>query len=247
MTRRMVERDIPEVRDSQNLGRIVSTIVMETEPDIPWARFAAFVRLHTHDVRNALNSLELETAFLREIVADGEGRDCVARLREQLRALGVQMRELSSLLQQPKSFLTPFAVRDLFLIWKEQHADLPKPIEVQWVDEPGSEQVNVDAGMMASVFRELLENAAAFSEGGTATASARREGDEVIFELREPKAGALDPSAWGEPLVTTRRGGYGLGLWSARRILDANHARITQRHVPDEGALVTRIFLPVLN
>lgn len=239
--------DIPKDRDSQNLGRIVFIGVMDPEPDIPWTRFAAFVRQHTHDVRNGLNSLELETAFLHEIVTDSEGRDCVDRLRAQVRALGVQMRELSSLLQQPKPFLTPRAARDLFLIWKEQHADLPKPIEAQWVDELGTEQVNVDAGMMASVLRELLANAAAFSEGGTMTASARREGDEVIFELREPKAAALDPSAWGEPLVTARRGGYGLGLWSARRILDANGARIVQRHVPDEGALVTRIFLPVWN
>ena len=239
--------DIPKERDSQNSGRIVFIGVMDPEPDIPWARFAAFVRQHTHDVRNGLNCLDLEISFLREIVTEGEGCDCVERLRAQVRALGVQMRELSAVIQAPNPIQAPLAARDLFLIWKEQHADLPKPIEVQWVDELGTEQVNVDAGMMASVLRELLANAAVFSEGATMTASARRDGDEVIFELREPKAAALDPSAWGEPLVTARRGGYGLGLWSARRILDANGARIVQRHVPNEGALVTRIFLPVWN
>ena len=245
MTRRMVDSDIPKDRDSQNAGRIVFTDVMDPEPDIPWARFAAFVRQHTHDVRNGLNSLDLETALLHEIVAEGEGRDCVERLREQVRALGAQMRELSALIQDPRPISAPLAARDLFLIWKEQHAAHTNPPEVQWVDELGAEQVNVDVGMMASVFRELLANAAAFSQGGTIMASARREGDEVIFELREPKTGAVDPSAWGEALVTTRRGGYGLGLWSARRLLAANLARIVQRHVPNEGALVTRIFLPV--
>ena len=218
---------------------------METEPDIPWARFAAFVRQHTHDVRNGLNSLDLETALLHELVTDGEGRDCVGRQREQVRALGAQMRELSALIQDPKPISAPLAARDLFLIWKEQQASLRTPLEVQWVDELGTEQVNVDAGMMATVFRELLANAARFSQGGTMTASARCEGDEAIFELREPKAGAVDPSGWGGLLVTTRRGGYGLGLWSARRLLAANHARIVQCHVPNEGALVTRIFLQV--
>ncbi|MEO6786409.1 MAG: hypothetical protein ABI318_09780 [Chthoniobacteraceae bacterium] len=218
---------------------------MAAESDIPWARFAAFVRQHTHDVRNGLNSLDLETALLHELVAEGEGRDCAERLREQVRTLGAQMRELSALFQNPEPNSAPLTASDLFLIWKEQHAGLPKPLEVQWVDELGAEQADVDAGMMATVFRELLANAAAFSEGGTATASARREGDEVIFELREPKTGVLDPSAWGTPLATTRRGGYGLGLWSAHRLLDANHARLVRRHVPNEGALITSVFLQV--
>lgn len=218
---------------------------MDPEPDIPWERFAAFVRLHTHDVRNGLNCLELESSLLQELVADEEGLACVARVRDQVRALGAQMRELSALVQNPKPSMAPLAARDLFLIWKEQQASLPHPLAAQWVDELGAEEVNVDTGMMASAFRALLGNAAIFSHPGTTTASARRDGDEVIFELREPKTDALDPSAWGGALATTRRGGYGLGLWSARRLLAANHARIEQRHVASEGALVTRIFLPV--
>ena len=99
--------------------------------------------------------------------------------------------------------------------------------------------------MMATGFHELLANAAHFPEGGTATASARREGEEIIFELREPKAGPLDPSTWGEPFSTTRRGGYGLGLWSARRLVDAGGGTFAQHHAPVEGALITRIAMPV--
>lgn len=218
---------------------------MDSEPDIPWTHFAGFVRQHTHDVRNGLNSLDLEMALLHELVADSEGRACIERVRSQVRALGGQMRALSALAHEPKPVTARMAARELFLIWNEQHAALTTPIEVQWVDELGAEQVSVDAGMMAAVFRELLTNAAAFSEGGTATASACREGDEVTFALREPKSGTLDASKWGEPLVTTRRGGYGLGLWSVRRLLEANHARITQHHEAEEGALMTRIFLPI--
>ena len=218
---------------------------MDDEPEIPLARLAALVRQHTHDVRNALNGLELETALLQELVTDGEARASVESVRRQVRALGGQMRSLSALFQEPRPNAAPISARDLFLIWNEQHTGLQNSLEVRWNNELAAEQVNVDADMMAVVFRELLANAAAFSQGGATTASARREGDEVVFELREPKTGALDPSAWGEPLATTRRGGYGLGLWSARRLLDANHARITQQHMTEEGALITRIFLPV--
>lgn len=218
---------------------------MDAEAEIPLSHFAAFVRQHTHDVRNDLNSLDLETALLQELVADAEARASIERMRAQVRALGGRMRSLAARFHDPQPVAAPIAASELFLIWNEQHGGLQNPPETQWVNELGAEQVNVDAGMMATVFRELLENAGTFSQGGTTIASARREGDYAVFELREPKTGPLDPSAWGEPLATTRRGGYGLGLWSARRLLDANDARITQRYMAEERALVTRVLLPI--
>ena len=218
---------------------------MDTESEIPWERFAAFVRQHTHDVRNGLNSLDLEMALLHELVAEGEGRACIDRVRSQVRALGGQMRSLSALFQEPKPSAAPLAAQEVFHIWNEQQAGLPAPLEVKWVNELGEEQVSVDAGMIATVFRELLANAAAFSEGSTVTASARRAGGDVLFELSEPKRSALDTTAWGRPLATKRRGGYGLGLWSVRRLLDANHARFAQAYLPDEGVLLSRISFPI--
>jgi len=237
--------DDSKVGTTGSSGRDEFTSRMAAETEIPWAHFAEFVRQHTHDVRNALNSLDLEIAFLQELVAGKEGLAGIGRMRAQVRAFGGRMRSLSLLFQELQPNVASIAACELFLIWKEQQAGLPKPLTVEWVDKVGTEQVSADAGMMASVFRELLANAAAFSQGGTTTASARRTGGDVVFELREPKTAALDPSGWGTPLVTTRRGGCGLGLWSARRQLDANHARITQQYAPEENALITRVFLPV--
>ena len=54
------------------------------EIQIPWSRLAGFIRKHTHDVRNDLNSLDLESAFLEEIVPAGEMQTGVARIRKQL-------------------------------------------------------------------------------------------------------------------------------------------------------------------
>ncbi len=219
---------------------------MADETQIPMPRLAAFLRQHTHDVRNVLNSLELETALLQELVADAEGRACVDRIRSQVRAFGGQMRSLSGLFQEPRPDAAPIAASELFLIWKDQESDLKHPLEVEWVGNLGAEKVHVDTMMMSAVFRELLMNASAFSAGGKVTASARREDGDVVFELREPKTSLLDKSRWGEPFVTTRRGGYGLGLWSAQRLLAANHARITQHQESGSMALVTRISFPVL-
>jgi signal transduction histidine kinase len=219
---------------------------MADEMQIPLTRLAAFLRQHTHDVRNALNSLELETALLQELVRDAEGLACVDRIRSQVRTFGGQMRSLSALFQEPQPDAAPIAASELFLIWKDQQAGLKHPLEVEWQGSLGAEKVNVDTTMMSAVFRELLANAAAFGTGGKVTASAQREGGDVVFALREPKTAVLDTSRWGEPLVTTRRGGYGLGLWSAQRLLTANRARITQQQTPGDLALVTRISVPVL-
>lgn len=226
--------------------RVVFLLSMPDEMQIPLTRLAAFVRQNTHDVRNALNSLELEAALLQELIADAEGLACVDRIRRQVRALGGQMRSLSMIFQEPRPDAAPIAASELFLIWKDQRAGLKEPLEVEWKDSLGAEKVNVDTTMMSAVFRELLVNAAAFGIGGTLTASARREGGDAVFALREPKTAVLDTSRWGEPLATTRRGGYGLGLWSAQCLLAANHSRITQQQAPGDMALVTSIAVPVL-
>ena len=238
--------DIPSLRDSQGGWPCVFMDAMNDELGIPAARVAAFVRQHAHDVRNGLNSLDLETGLLEEVVTDEEGRASVERMRKQLRALADQMRSLSALVQEPEPMAAPISARELFLIWREQHAGLSHPPEVRWVDELGDEKVCVDVSLMTPVFTELLKNAAAFSPLGATTATARRSGEETLFELREAKTEALDTSGWGQALSSTRRGGYGLGLWAVRRLVAANHATIMQRYDPEQRALVSRIAMPVV-
>lgn len=219
---------------------------METEQDVPWTRVAAFIRQHTHDVRNGLNSLDLETSLLRELVPEGEAREGVERLRKQLRVLAEQMRSLSGYFQNLKPFSAVISARDLLEIWREKHADLASPPDVTWADELGDERVNVDPEMMATVFRELLMNAAAFTAPQPLAASARASDGEILYELREPKNEELDPTNWGEPFLTSRRGGYGLGLWNARRLLAVNNARIEQQYLAKDSVILTRIALPVV-
>ena len=219
---------------------------MESAPEIPWTRVAGFVRQHTHDVRNGLNSLDLETALLNELVTEGEAKASVGRIQKQLRSLAVQLRSLSGRFQDPHPVAAPIAARVLLQIWREKHVALQDVLEVQWVDELGNERVRVDVEMMATVFRELLTNATDFSTGGPVTVTARTTNGEVVFELKEPKKEAVDTSGWGQPLSTTRRGGYGLGLWTARRMMQANGATLRQRHVPEDGCLTTQIIFKAL-
>lgn len=216
---------------------------METETVIPWTRVAAFVRQHTHDVRNGLNSVDLETGILEEFLTEAEGRESLQRVRRQIRALADHLRPLAGNFQEAGPVTAPIAARQLFLLWREKHAGLSRSPEVHWVDELGDERVRVDVEMIATVFRELLINAAAFSTREAVKASARMQEGSVIFELEEPKQTDLDPSAWGEPFSTTRRDGYGLGLWTARRLMEATGAKFLQRFVRERSVLTTQIIL----
>ncbi len=222
----------------------VNMEAMDSETEIPLARIAEFVRQHTHNVRNSLNSLELENGLLQEFVLDAEGQASTERIRRQLRSMAEDMRSLSAVFQDPVPTAGPLPARDLLLIWQEKHAELPEAPEVRWVDELGGQTVHVDAEMMAFVFRELLVNATRFSPGSAGTVTAQAKAGEVIFELREPKKAAVDPGTWGQPFSTVRRTGYGLGLWAARRFTEANGATFAQQYAAEDGTLTTRIVFP---
>ena len=60
--------------------------MMKTTPDlseslVPLERVAKFIRQITHDVRNGLSAVDLEAAFIAELIADPEATEELRRLR----------------------------------------------------------------------------------------------------------------------------------------------------------------------
>ncbi len=217
---------------------------MSSDPEIPVERVATFVRQFTHDLRNGLNGLDLEAAYLLELETAADARESVQRIRQQIRGLAEQLRALGGRFHEPRPHRAPLAARELIAILREQNAGLPMPVEIGLREEVGDAVVEVDGMMMAEIFRELLGNAAAFPASGSVRVFARREGNDVVIELIEPKSAPLDPAVWGEaPFASTRRSAYGLGLWTARRLAEANGVQLT-REFSSAGELVTRLRLP---
>jgi signal transduction histidine kinase len=218
---------------------------MDPEPEIPWQRLAAFVRQHTHDVRNHLNSLDLEAALLDDLVPRGEAKESVARLRRQIREFANAMRDLSGKFGDPPSGRASVPASVLFLIWKDQASDFDPAPNITWNQEVGEARVLVDPDAMARTFQELLANAVAFSPGKPLRAEAVTKDGQVSFTLAEPKSEPIDPSRWGRaPLSSTRRGGYGLGLWAAERSVRASQGEICRRYDAAEKELVTTLSFP---
>ena len=219
---------------------------MHSEPDLCWSHLAKFIRQHTHDIRNDLNGLDLESALLAEIVPPGEAAEVVARIRAQVRRIAGNMRALSAKFADPPAAGALYAARELFLIWQDQLTALnPAPI-VHWSDSSAAERVKVDAGALADVFRELLVNAQSFGTGAPLHATAKVQDQHVVFELREPKGAAVDTETWGRaPFASMRHGHYGLGLWEVQRVITANGGEVQRRFAPDAMELITTLVFPI--
>ena len=219
---------------------------MTSIPDVNWSRIAKFVRLHTHDLRNELNGLDLEAALLADIVRDAEAVEGVARMRAEIRKVAANLRALCANFADAAPTPVTLPAQDLFLIWQDQLAALPEKPDVQWTSDLRDETLQVDPTAVSAALREMLANAHSFGTKARLQADARSTADEIIFELREPKLDAVNPARWGsEPFLSTRRGGYGLGLCSSVRAIEASGGKIGW--VFDEAAreLVTTIKFPI--
>jgi signal transduction histidine kinase len=218
---------------------------MHSLPELPWSRVAAFVRQHTHDFRNDLNSLDLESALLADIVTDEEARESIGRIRRQIRQCATKLKALSAKFSEPRPVVAPISAHDVFEIWKEQATDLEQSLELTWDSKLRDESVSVDVALVALALHELLLNASAFSSGSKVAASAFSKTEGAFFELEENKPEPVDPAGWcTNPLQTGRRGGYGLGLWQAQRIVQAHGGELSQRYVPKGKSLVSTVRLP---
>ena len=218
------------------------------EPAIPWSRVAAFVRQYTHDVRNSLHGLDLETALLHDLVA-GAGQEAVDganRVHSHVRSMARHLRNVSALFQDPDPMLAPLPASSLLRIWRENHAALAQPPNVTWNDDLTDQNVAADVAMMATVFRELLTNAVNYSRGAQLTIHAGPRDGDVVFEMREPKNAPVDTAAWGRPFESTQRARYGLGLWTARRLMTACGVTLEQRYLPDDRCLASKLTLGIV-
>jgi signal transduction histidine kinase len=216
---------------------------MNSDPSIPWPRISAFIRQHMHDVRNGLNLIHLEAEILQDCLPAGEAAAGVKNISRQLQSMDKQLRCLTAFFHEPLPVRGPAAARAVMQVFQSAHADLAGAPAVQWIDELEGQEVSVDTELLPPVFRALLQNAAVFSADAPLTVLARASDRELVIELRELKKEPVDTSNWGQPFFTTRHDGYGLGLWSAHRILQANGGTLTQYCA--DGCLISRMVFPL--
>jgi len=217
---------------------------------VPLERVSRFVRQLTHDVRNGLSAIDLEAAFLAELVTDPEAAEEIRKLRGMVASNAKMLRELSQNFQPITLHEMPWMAATFF---DELHARLAKQfagensLEVE--ARLGTEQISIDLEQMVVAMTAIITNAfQTRQEGDVLQLSGRIEEGRFVMELKEPKAelGGIPPEDWGrEPLNGDRPGGYGLGLYRARRIIEAHGGTLESHHEAGAGVLTTRVVLPL--
>ncbi len=217
---------------------------------VPFTRVAGFVRQVTHDVRNGLNAIELQTAYAAELVSDPEALEEVRRIRGLVQQTTKMLQALSSNFWVSTPNLVPYSARifveDLRDRLVKQHPEHAP--QVRWDVELQDESIAVDLEMIFAAIAEVFKNAFSFREsGGEIAARAFAEGGRLVVEITETKTAVPSPpEGWGrEPFVSSRRGAYGLGLFRSRQLLAAHRGDLEVSHEPGRNLLSSRISLPL--
>ena len=217
---------------------------------MPWPDTVRFVRQLSHDLRNDLNAIELQSAYIAELTEDQELTNEINRLREIVSGLNATLQLLSkavgdiapTLIAYPAGeFVTDMRKQIDRNFSKENH-------EITWDVQVEGATLNIDPQLFQEVFIELFGNALRHDRGkGPLIATVRVKDGRFLFILREPKAAfSSNTQNWGrEPLRSTSQRHYGLGLNRARAIIEAHGGELQAQYDAKAGTLVSTVAVPV--
>src|SRR6266513_687001 len=217
---------------------------------VPWTDTVRFVRQLSHDLRNDLNAIELQSAYIGELTQDQELTSEIKRLREVVSGLNSTLQLISravgevapNLVTYPAGeFMTDMRTQIERKFSKENH-------EITWDLQVQDGMLNIDPQLFQEVFVELFANAFQHDRGDRALVARARISDGCfLFSLHEPKpVFSSDTRNWGrEPLHNIRQRHYGLGLNRIRAIIEAHGGELHAQYNPKAATLVSTVTLPM--
>ena len=218
-------------------------------PSVPWPDMVKFVRQLSHDIRNNLNAVELQSAYLAELAEEGEMKNEVQRLREMISQIGISLQRLTAGLSGANPNLIPYPaaefVDDIKQKLAKEHPE--NAAKVSWDVQLKDASLQIDPQLVQQAFLEIFSNAFQHERNiKSITAKAYLDKDRFVFELREPKARfELSTENWGrEPLRNVSQGHYGLGLNHVRSIAEGHGGDFRGAYDRKTSTLVTTMTLP---
>ena len=218
--------------------------------NVPWNDVVRFVRQLSHDLRNDLNAIELQSAYIGELTQEQEVTSEIKRLREVVSSMNSTLQLLSRAVGEVApnfvtypagEFLTDMRTQIERNFSKEDH-------EVTWDVQLQDEILNIDPQLFQEVFVELFANAFQHDRGnGALIARASISDGKFVFRLHEPKAVfSSNTQNWGrEPLRNIRQRHYGFGLNRVRAIVEAHGGNLQAEHDPETATLTSTMRLPI--
>src|SRR5438046_8884976 len=107
--------------------------------NVPWIDTVRVVQLLSHDRRNHLNAIELQSAYISELDANPELKGEIKRLREMISGLTALLQNLSRGVAEVKPDLIPYRASDLV-------EDLRKKVAHEFPNESSGSTWEIDNG-----------------------------------------------------------------------------------------------------
>ncbi len=221
----------------------------DKSPSVAWPDVVKFVRQLSHDIRNNLNAVELQSAYLAELAEEGEMKGEIQRLREMTSRIGTSLQRLTAGLNQANPNLIPYPAADFVEDLKQKLTkEFPdNAAKVTWDVQLKDATLQIDPQLAQQAFLEIFGNAFQHERNVKAiTARAYIANNSFVFELHEPKARfELSTENWGrEPLRNVSQGHYGLGLNRTRSVAEAHSGDFRAEHDQKTSTLITTLRLP---
>ena len=211
-----------------------------------------------HEIRNPLNSLNLNMQLLEEELQErsvaGSGNRLMAITRDEIHRLEGLVTEFLLYAKPSPLDLEVFSAVGLLERCRQILSGETEALgsELTVIDESSGAQIRVDLGQMTQLLLNLVQNAlAAVDERGQdrrVWLRALRQGTSVILEVEDRGVGmsADQVDQMFDLFYSTRKGGTGLGLAVVQRIAHAHGAQLEVVSSPERGTKV-RVVLPAVD
>lgn len=212
----------------------------------------------THEVRNPLNSIALNTELLEEELAQQGTGSVTGEVRQLCRAIQREVDRLTAITEEYLRLARrpqPSCRSEDLNALVASLVDFVAPelrqqgIDYQLALAPDLPRVSVDESQLRQALLNLLRNAAEAlaGRGGSLRVSTDQSEQRVHVAIRDdgPGIGPSDLARVFEPFFTTKQGGTGLGLALTRQIVEDHGGTIEVQSVQGQGAVFS-LTLPSL-
>jgi signal transduction histidine kinase/DNA-binding response OmpR family regulator len=204
-----------------------------------------FLAMLAHELRNPLAPISNAVHILRVSEGDAEkiswARELIARQLKQLVRLVDDLLDVSRITRGKIELKigTVDAAQVIAAAIETSRPNIDAQRHTLSLHQPAEPlSVKGDFARVAQVLSNLVNNAAKYTpKGGRISLSAAREGDEVVFRIRDSGVGIppefiasiFDPFTQVDRTLARSHGGLGIGLTLVRRLVEMQHGQVSVR------------------
>jgi signal transduction histidine kinase len=226
------------LRDAESVHRIEDEIELSR-------RLSAIGRLTSgvaHEVKNPINAIVVHLEVLRQKL-----KEIDPDTRRHMDVIGSEIQRLDRVVQTLVDFSRPVDLRladmdlrklvdDVVLLASPAAEQHQVRIERQTSQEPMPVRIDSDLVKQA-VLNIVINGVQAMSNGGDLGIVTRREGDNALITIRDHGPG-IAPDIRDKVFnlyFTTKKGGSGIGLAMAYRVVQLHHGSLEFTSIPEHG------------